>query len=86
MKDIIIKGRYNTEHLLKYIEDNLYSLENCLYFRTILDNDNNIIAVDPDSGPFMQVGDNISNFIENSTDKIIESIEYKNKKTLIKLK
>lgn len=86
MKDIIIRGRYNTKHLLKYVENNLYTLENCMYYRTIINKDGSIFAVDPDDGPFMQVGDNLSNFTEDAIDKIIDSFESKNNKTYFKLK
>ena len=80
MKDIIIKGRYNTRHLLKYVENNLYTLENCMYYRIITDkNDKTIKAIDPDAGPYMEVGDKIE-------DKEILSFTEKNKKLYVKFK
>lgn len=80
MKDIIIKGRYNTIHLLKYVENNLYTLENCMYYRIIMDKDNKTIkAIDPDAGPYMEVGNKIEN-------KEILSFTEKNKKLYVKFK
>lgn len=80
MKDIIIKGRYNTRHLLKYVENNLYTLENCMYYRIITDKDDKTIkAIDPDAGPYMEVGDKIE-------DKEILSFTEKNKKLYVKFK
>lgn len=80
MKDIIIRGRYNTAHILKYVEDNLYTLENCLYYRTIMDKDGKTIkAVDPDAGPYMEIGDKIE-------DKEILSFTEKNKKLYVRFK
>ena len=80
MKDIIIRGRYNTGHILKYIEDNLYTLENCLYYRTIMDTDGKTIrAVDPDAGPYREIGDKIK-------DKEILSFTEKDKKLYVRFK
>lgn len=80
MKDIIIRGRYNTIHLLKYVENNLYTLENCMYYRIITDKDDKTIkAIDPDAGPYMEVGDKIEG-------KEILSFTEKNKKLYVKFK
>lgn len=80
MKDIIIRGRYNTIHLLKYVENNLYTLENCMYYRIITDKDDKTIkAIDPDAGPYMEVGNKIE-------DKEILSFTEKNKKLYVKFK
>lgn len=61
-KDIILNARYGYKHCLKHVQDNLWTLEcdpkTSGYFRIIGD-PGNIVAIDPDGGPFMSVGDKI---------------------------
>jgi len=64
-KDIILNARYGYKHCLKYIQDNLWSLNpdprSSGYFR-IIGNPGDIHAIDPDGGPFLSVGDQIENY------------------------
>lgn len=80
MNNIILRGRYHIQHILKYVEDNLYTLENCLYYRIIMNKDGKTIkAVDPDAGPYMEVGDKIE-------DKEILLFTEKDKKLYVRFK
>jgi len=64
-QDIILLARYGYKHYLKHIQDNLWTLEcdpkSSGYFRIIGD-PGNIVAIDPDGGPFLSVGDQISDY------------------------
>ena len=64
-QDIILLARYGYKHYLKHVQDNLWTLEcdpkssGC--FR-IIGNPGNIVAIDPDGGPFLSVGDQVSDY------------------------
>lgn len=70
MKNIKLNTRGDNNYL-EYIEDNKYRLvSEYPYIRIIFkDNPDNITAIDPPSGPFLQVGDKV-----NEVGKTIESI------------
>lgn len=66
MEDIILKARYGYKHVIKHIENNLWSIEcdpkSSGYFRLIGNFPNNIVAIDPDGGPFLSVGDRVGDY------------------------
>lgn len=70
MKNIKLNTRGDNNYL-EYIEDNKYKLvSEYPYIRVMFkDNPDNIYAVDPPSGPFIQVGNKL-----NEVGKIVESI------------
>lgn len=70
MKNIKLNTRGDNNYL-EYIEDNKYKLvSEYPYVRAMFkDNPDNIYAVDPPSGPFIQVGNKL-----NEVGKIVESI------------
>lgn len=70
MKNIKLNTRGDNNYL-EYIEDNKYKLvSEYPYIRVLFkDNFDNIYAVDPPSGPFIQVGNKL-----NEVGKIVESI------------
>lgn len=70
MKNIKLNTRGDNNYL-EYIEDNKYKLvSEYPYIRVLIkDNPDNIYAVDPPSGPFIQVGNKL-----NEVGKIVESI------------
>ena len=70
MKTIKLNTRGDNNYL-EYIEDNKYKLvSEYPYIRIIFkDNPDNITAIDPPSGPFIQVGNKL-----NEIGKYVESI------------
>lgn len=70
MKNIKLNTRGDNNYL-EYIEDNKYKLvAEYPYIRVLFkDTPDNIYAVDPPSGPFIQVGNRL-----NEVGKIVESI------------
>jgi hypothetical protein len=70
MKNIKLNTRGDNNYL-EYIEDNKYKLvAEYPYIRVLFkDNPDDIYAVDPPSGPFIQVGNKL-----NEVGKIVESI------------
>lgn len=70
MKNIKLNTRGDNNYL-EYIEDNKYKLvSEYPYIRIIFkDNPDNITAIDPPSGPFIQVGNKL-----NEVGKYVESI------------
>lgn len=70
MKNIKLNTRGDNNYL-EYIEDNKYKLvSEYPYIRVMFkDNPDNITAIDPPSGPFIQVGNKL-----NEVGKIVESI------------
>lgn len=70
MKNIKLNTRGDNNYL-EYIEDNKYKLvSEYPYVRAMFkDNPDNIYAIDPPSGPFIQVGNKL-----NEVGKIVKSI------------
>jgi hypothetical protein len=64
-QNIILLARYGYKHCLKNVKDNLWTLEcdpkSSGYYR-IIGSPDNIHAIDPDGGPFLSVGDQVSNY------------------------
>lgn len=77
MKDIELTSRYGEKHLLKHINNNLYTPYNFNTYLRII-GDNPIKAIDFDGGPFLLVGSKIEN-------KIIKSIFELNKEIILEL-
>lgn len=64
-QDIILLARYGYKHYLKHVQDKIWSLEpdpkSSGYFR-IIGNPGDIVAIDPDGGPFLSVGDKVGDY------------------------
>ena len=82
MKTIKLNTRGDNNYL-EYIEDNKYKLvSEYPYIRIIFkDNPDNITAIDPPSGPFLQVGNKV-----DEVGKTIESITRGDKGFIINFK
>ena len=81
-------NRYNDKIVFNKIDENTIELSGFEFFRTGYnsDEDNKILFIDPSGGPYLQVGDNIHNYIECEGILLLESIKEDKGKIILKVK
>ena len=72
---VIVKSRHGDDRLF-YCEDSKWfvDLKECHYVRFSANQDEELTAIDPDGGPFMAIGTNLSDFSSALPDIKIEKI------------
>ena len=75
----VVRSRYGDDRLFYYKDSKWFvDLRECYYIRSLANDKLEVTAIDPDGGPYIAIGDNLSDFSSALPDIRISQLEHKN--------